>query len=92
MPQLGFNVVPRDACVKTVSPGSRLTRPAPARSAFRPTPDMPLCILRTLPVSFITSGSLNLRGGAKSRPVKVLDLRSKCLSKCEHDGYHRWGK
>lgn len=65
--------------MKTVSPGRRLTLPAPARIALRLVDDMPLRLLTTLPVSLIDSGSLNRRGGAKSRAVNVPDLRSKCL-------------
>lgn len=62
-------------CVKTVSPGRRLTRPAPARRALAFLELMPLLLERMEPASLIVSGSLKRRGGAKSRPVKVLDLR-----------------
>lgn len=63
--------------MKTWSPGSRLTRPAPPRMALFVRAEIPLPILRTLPESLMFSGSLNLRGGAKSRAVNVPDLRSK---------------
>lgn len=63
------------ACVKMVSPGSLLTLPAPLRMAPSCTAEIPLRLLRIEPVSLRLSLSTNLRGGAKSRPVKVLDLR-----------------
>lgn len=40
---------------------------------------MPLPLLLMLPASLIVSLSLNFLGGAKSRPVKVDDLRSEWL-------------
>jgi hypothetical protein len=76
----GLSVSAIAACVKTWSPGRRLTRPAPLRMAPRFLAEMPLPILRTLPASLIESASLNRRGGAKSRAVKVPDFRNVCLS------------
>jgi hypothetical protein len=67
------------ACEKTMSPGRRLTRPAPLRMAACDTAEIPLRLLLMLPASLIVSFSLNLRGGAKSRPVNVPDLRKRCL-------------
>lgn len=59
------------ACVKIVSPGNLLTRPAPLRMAPSWTAEMPLLLLRIDPVSLrLSLGSANLRGGAKSSPVK----------------------
>lgn len=75
----GFRVSPIEACVNTVSPGRRLTRPAPPRIALRLADEIPLRLLTTLPESLIESGSLNRRGGAKSRAVNVPDLRRRCL-------------
>lgn len=60
--------------------GRRLTRYAPLRMAPSCACDTPLRLLRMLPASLIVSGSLNRLGGAKSSPVNVPDLRSKCLS------------
>lgn len=65
--------------MKTVSPGRRLTLPAPLRMAAWLTAEIPLRLLRILPASLIVSASLNLRGGAKSRAVKVPDFLNKCL-------------
>ena len=67
------------AAVKTLSSGRRLTRPAPLRMAELARLEMPLPTLWTLPASLMASGSLNLRGGAKSNEVNVVDLRSRCL-------------
>lgn len=76
-PHEGLSWSAKAACVNTLSPGRRLTRPAPLRMAAWLTAEMPLRLLRMLPASLMVSFSLNLRGGAKSRPVNVLDLRSK---------------
>lgn len=75
MPHCGLSVFDRAACVKTWSPGSRLTRPAPPRMALTCAAERPLRLLRIEPASLRASASTNLRGGAKSRAVKVLDLR-----------------
>lgn len=75
MPHEGFSWSPRDAWVKTVSPGRRLTRPAPPRMALSCEFEIPLLLLLMLPASLIESASLNFLGGAKSRPVNVDDLR-----------------
>jgi hypothetical protein len=63
------------AWVKTWSPGRRLTRPAPPRMALACAAERPLRLLRIEPASLRLSDSVNLRGGAKSRPVKVLSVR-----------------
>lgn len=73
---VGFRDAPICACEKMMSPGRRLTRPAPLRMAISFTRDMPLRFERMLPASLILSLSLNFLGGAKSRPVKVPDLRN----------------
>lgn len=69
--------------MKTVSPGSRLTLPAPFRSAAWFIAEMPLLLLlllRMLPASLMTSpSSLKRFGGAKSSAVKVPDFLSRCL-------------
>ena len=75
----GLSFSSMSACVKMVSPGSRLTLPAPLRMAPSCTAEMPLRLLRIDPASLRLSESMNLRGGAKSRPVKVLDLRREWL-------------
>lgn len=68
------------AGVKMVSPGSRLTLPAPFRMAPSCTAEMPLRLLRMEPASLrLSFASTNLRGGAKSRLVKVPDLRRRWL-------------
>lgn len=67
------------AAVKIWSPGRRLMRPAPPRMALSCAFDMPLRLLRMEPASLRASELSNLRGGAKSSAVKVLDLRSRCL-------------
>ena len=80
MSHLGFSWSDSAACVKTVSPGRRLTRPAPARTANWLAADKPLRLLLMLPASLlIESESLNFLGGKKSRLVNVDDLRSKWL-------------
>jgi len=82
----GLSVLDRAACVKTVSPGRRLTRPAPLRRAcccMVEIPLRPLRLLRMLPASLIVSFSLNFRGGAKSSPVKVPPWLRTCLLRCE---------
>jgi hypothetical protein len=79
MVQEGFSFVCIWDAVKMLSSGSRLTRPAPLRIAPSCTAEMPLRLLRMEPVSLRVSESWNLRGGAKSRPVNVLDLRRRCL-------------
>jgi hypothetical protein len=66
--------------VPTMSCGRRLTRYAPLRMAPSCICETPLRLLRMLPASLMVSGSLNRFGGAKSSPVNVPDLRSKCLS------------
>lgn len=76
----GFSWSSMAAVVNTVSPGRRLTRPAPLRIALSCAWEMPLLLLLMLPASLATSGSLNFLGGAKSRAVKVPDFRSKCLA------------
>ena len=54
---------------------------------------MPLLLLLMLPASLIVSDSLNFLGGAKSKAVKVLDFRSKCLCKWSaHQIHHTFGK
>lgn len=74
MPHCGLRVSAVWACVNTVSPGRRLTRPAPFLIAPSWTDEIPLRLLRMLPASLVVSASLNLRGGAKSSPVNVLDF------------------
>lgn len=64
------------AVVNTVSPGKRLTRPAPLRMAPSCTAEIPLLLLLMLPASLIVSVSLNFLGGAKSRLVNVVDFRN----------------
>lgn len=64
------------AVVNTVSPGKRLTRPAPLRIAPSCTAEMPLRLLLMLPASLVVSESWNFLGGAKSRLVNVDDFRS----------------
>lgn len=75
MPHCGLSVEFNAACVNTWSPGSLLTRPAPLRMALSCACEIPLLLLRIEPASLRASESVNLRGGAKSRPVNVLDLR-----------------
>ncbi len=75
----GLSVSANADCVNTVSPGSRLTRPAPLRRAACWTAEMPLRLLLMLPASLAVSPSLNFRGGAKSSAVKVVDFRRRCL-------------
>jgi hypothetical protein len=76
----GLSVCSSLAVVKTVSSGRRLTRPAPLRIACAWAAEMPLLLLRMLPASLMLSSPLpNLRGGAKSSPVNVLDFLSRCL-------------
>ena len=76
---VGFNCVVRSSFVVTVPFGIRLTRYAPWRIAFCWTVEMPLRLLRMLPASLLVSVVLMRGGGAKSRAVKVPDLRSMCL-------------
>jgi len=65
--------------VNTTPLGILLTRLAPLAIAFLPTADMPDRLERMEPASdAFEPGSRNLGGGAKSRPVKRPDLRSKC--------------
>jgi hypothetical protein len=65
--------------VKTISLGILLTRLAPLATACLPIADMPERLERIEPASeALEPGSRNLGGSAKSRPVKVLDLRSMC--------------
>jgi hypothetical protein len=62
--------------------GTRLIRYAPARMACCCPVEMPLRPLRPLRMleaSLPASVFLNLGGGAKSKPLYVPDLRSKCL-------------
>ena len=75
MVHCGLSVSFRAACVKTWSPGSLLTRPAPPRMALTWAAERPLRLLRIEPASLRLSEFVNLGGGAKSRAVKVLDLR-----------------
>jgi len=78
MPHDGFSVAARSSFVKTASLGILLMRYAPLRMAPSCTFEIPLRLLRILPASLMLSGSLILFGGAKSSPVKVPDLRSRC--------------
>jgi hypothetical protein len=65
--------------VKTISLGILLTRLAPLATAYLPAADIPERLDRIEPASdALEPGSRNLGGGAKSRPVKRPDLRSKC--------------
>lgn len=75
MLKVGFRVVSIWACEKMMSPGRRLTRPAPRRMASSLTREMPLRFERIEPASDWLSGSLILLGGAKSRLPKLPDLR-----------------
>lgn len=79
MLNVGFRESPIWACEKMMSPGRRLTRPAPLRMANSLTLDTPLRLDRMEPASDMESLSLILLGGAKSRAVKVPDLRSIAL-------------
>ena len=75
-PQVGFSAAIMSSFVLTVSPGNLLTRCAPLRIALRCIAETPLRLLRMLPASLMLSWSRNTRlGGAKSREVKVPDLR-----------------
>ena len=80
IPHWGLRVVARSSLVKTTSLGIRLTRYAPPRMAPSCLDEIPLWLLRILPASLMESGSLNLRGGAKSKDVKVPDFLRRCLS------------
>jgi len=81
MPHWGFSLSGIACCVKMVSPGRRLTRPAPLRMAPSCAAEIPLRLLRIEPVSLRLSLSPNFRGGAnaKSKPVNVLDFWRACL-------------
>lgn len=79
MLKVGFREDSIWACEKMISPGRRLTRPAPLRMALSFARERPLRFERMEPASDMESGSLNFLGGAKSRPVKLPDLRSAYL-------------
>lgn len=65
--------------VKTTPGGILLTRLAPLATAYRPAADIPERFERMEPASeALEPGSRNLGGGAKSRLVKVPDLRRRC--------------
>lgn len=76
--QVGFKLPIRSFLVPTTSFGMRLTRYAPARIACCCRADMAVPLLRMLPASelFEESSPLKRGDGAKSRAVKVPDLRS----------------
>lgn len=75
-PQVGLSAAIMSSLVLTLSPGKRLTRCAPLRIACNCIAETPLRLLRMLPASLMVSWSRKTRlGGAKSREVKVPDLR-----------------
>jgi hypothetical protein len=75
----GRSCVIKSSLVKTTPFGILLTRFAPLATANLPAADIPERLERIEPASDAPEpGSRNLGGGAKSRPVKVPDLRSKC--------------
>lgn len=75
-PQVGLSAAIMSSLVLTLSPGKRLTRCAPLRIACNCIAETPLRLLRMLPASLMESWSRKTRlGGAKSREVKVPDLR-----------------
>lgn len=75
---VGLRLFTKSSFVPTILGGNLLTRYAPFLTASCWTCDIPLLVLRMEPASLILSWSLNLRGGAKSRAVKVPDLRRRC--------------
>ena len=75
----GLSWFSMSSLVNTTPLGILLTRLAPLAIAFLPTADMPDRLERMEPASdAFEPGSRNFGGGAKSRPVKRPDLRSKC--------------
>jgi len=78
MSQVGFRSAPISCFNGTTPVGRRETLYAPLRMLCRCMAVIPLWLLRMLPASLISVSLRNLRGGAKSRAVKVPDLRSEC--------------
>lgn len=77
---VGLRLLVMSSWVPTISLGILLTRYAPLRIAILPALDMPDRLERIEPASdALEPGSRKRGGGAKSRAVKVLELRSKCL-------------
>lgn len=79
-PHVGLSAAIISSFVLTLSPGNLLTRCAPLRIAWSCIADTPLRLLRMEPASDMLSWSRKTRfGGAKSREVKVPDLRREWL-------------
>lgn len=77
----GLKALAMSTFVPATSFGILLTRYAPLRTAQLPAADIPDRFDRIDPASeAFDPGSRNRGGGAKSRAVKVPDLRSMCLT------------